>query len=975
MVRLRFGKILLVAGLLSVGLPAAAWAQGIAGQVRDVTGGVLPGVTVEAASPALVEQVRVALTDGEGRYNIIELQPGTYTVTFTLPGFSTFVREGIELSTAFTATVNVDLRVGTLEETITVSGQSPVVDIQNVTEQRTLTREIIDSVPIAKNVLSFAAITPGAVVPLRSQDVGGTAGTEWDTVAIHGIRASDMTRMLDGMRFNAAWCTSCTGFGVVSAGVEEVDLQLGNNAAEYERGGVAVNMIPKEGGNIFSGYFFTRYGNDSLQSDNLTDDLAARGLTTPGTIKKVWDVTGTFGGPIVRDKLWFFTSHRSWGRTNTVPGNWFATDPNAPIFVPDFGRPAEDDAKYKDHGLRLTWLAAERHKISASFNYQKNNLGHQGVSSGRAPSGAVAFHLGPPNNVGQLSWKFPATSRLLLEAGLTVLPFVYTCAPTSEDLSQPSILELSTGRIYRSARSGCNILAGGYGPSVFSQMNQRFIVSYVTGSHAFKVGITTHQGKVETDSFHYGNVNYNFFGGVPVSLVQYAAPMHALDKQKMNLGLFVQDQWTIDRMTLNLGLRLDYFNAFVPAATLGAGPFVDERSFGEIPCVPCWKDIGPRVGLAYDLLGDGKTAVKASLGYFVSGEGLRLAGRVNPINTSVKSTSRAWTDLDGDFVPDGDYRDRGANGELGAMANQNFGLPRVTTRFADDILAGWGVRPYNWQITAGVQHELTEGVALDVMYFRTWYGNFDLTDNLAVTSADFDSYSVTAPLDSRLPGGGGFVVDQLADVKPEKFGQFDNLVVQASEFGDQSSVYNGVDVTLSARIANGHLSGGLSTGRTVTDRCFVVDSPQELLHCRVEPPWSALTQVKLAGAYTLPYDVRVSATFQNLSGPPTTANFTASNALVAPSLGRPLAGGRRTTRFNLMANDTTFLEDRVTQIDFRLSKIFQIGPTRLEGNFDIYNLFNTNSVLTLNNTFGGQWQRPFGVLPGRLMQFGAQLSF
>ena len=193
-------------------LPAPALAQatsGIAGVVRDPSGAVLPGVTVEAASPALIEKVRTAVSDGQGQYKIVDLVPGQYTVTFTLTGFSPLKREGIELSAAFTATVNVELRVGALEETVTVSGQSPMIDTQNIIQQKVITRQLLDAVPSSRS--NFAALTPGAS---KSTDVGGSNGTDsGSTFTIHGSRSGDVRRLIDGMRWNSMEAANAgTGF-------------------------------------------------------------------------------------------------------------------------------------------------------------------------------------------------------------------------------------------------------------------------------------------------------------------------------------------------------------------------------------------------------------------------------------------------------------------------------------------------------------------------------------------------------------------------------------------------------------------------------------------------------------------------------------------------------------------------------------------------------------------------------------------
>jgi hypothetical protein len=265
-------------------LPGIAWAQvrsgSIAGVAKDRTGAVLPGVTVEAASPALIEKVRIVVTDNQGQYQIVDLRPGTYTVTFTLAGFSTLKREGLELATGFTATVTAELNVGTVEETITVSGVSPLVDSRNVRSQNVLSQQTLDTLPSGKTNASYAALTLGAVSTV--QDVGGARGETAMSMAIHGNRQADQQFLLDGLKTNHALAAGGGGgkfFYTNEATIEEVVLQTGGISAESETGGVQINLVPKEGGNTFKSYFNSSYSGPNLQNRNLTNDLHARGLS------------------------------------------------------------------------------------------------------------------------------------------------------------------------------------------------------------------------------------------------------------------------------------------------------------------------------------------------------------------------------------------------------------------------------------------------------------------------------------------------------------------------------------------------------------------------------------------------------------------------------------------------------------------------------------------------------------------------
>lgn len=350
-----------------VGASAQAVATGtIAGVARDASGGVLPGVTVEAASPALIEKVRTVVTDDQGLYRIVDLRPGVYTVTFGLPGFSTLRREGIELTTGFTATVNAELTVGALEETVTVTGAAPVVDVQNVIQQKQFSRDTLDAVPMGTGTASYAALIPGAVPSV--QDVGGTAGVtvQGHTFAIHGGRANDIMIMGDGIQRNIMTGPASSGVSMPVAAAQEVTIQTSGITAEAAVGGVQVNMIPKDGGNRLSGSFEWKYADDNLQNDNVTDALLARGLDPSRRLGlKVNNfLSSGVGGPIKRDRLWFFASHQYWNVEQWVPGVYANATHGTLRYTPDLSRPAVNRNYNNNLMLRLTWQATSKQKIT-----------------------------------------------------------------------------------------------------------------------------------------------------------------------------------------------------------------------------------------------------------------------------------------------------------------------------------------------------------------------------------------------------------------------------------------------------------------------------------------------------------------------------------------------------------------------------------------------------------------------------------
>jgi hypothetical protein len=974
-------------------LPHAASAQTvvsgtIAGAVTDATGGVLPGVIVEAASPALIEKVRSAVTDERGLYRIVDLRPGAYSVTFTLPGFRAFRRDGLELTTAFTATVNAELIVGAVEETITVSGASPVVDIQNVMQQKVFTRNVVDQLPVGGNVNLYSALVPGAVLATPNrQDVGGNQGEQDQGFGIHGGRQADFVLMREGMVQNTLMGSGNRTYSPNPAATAEITVETSGMSAESETGGVHINMVPKAGGNTFSGSFYSTMGHKNLQSANVTPALRARGVGGQPEIRKLFDVNGGVGGPIKRDKLWFFLAQRWFHTSSFLPGNYYNKRQGTLFYEPDLSRPAYDDDYYGETSVRLTWQAAPRHKVDLSYVSQANCNCMWAIQNGLVAPEAAGAHKYVPNYVAQGTWTYPATNRLLVEAGNTVVIGNIQNRLTGGTYDDYSVLEQS--RNYRYGSRGAGLTAPlSWGNQQFKQANQRVTVSYITGSHAFKTGLYALEALVRRRSSINHDVSYTFRNAVPQSVTYWATP-YEREGRVRSLGLYAQDQWTMRKLTLNLGVRFDSLYGWVPELHLPAGRWVPARDFPRVENVPNWTDLSPRLGAAYDLFGTGKTALKVSLGRYVAWQSTGgIVNDVAPSNTSVNNATRAWNDLNGDYVPQ--------ESELGPLSPANFGQQRITTRFAKDVTEGFGNRAYNWQTSAAIQHELRPGVAVNVAYFRTWHGNFLVTDNQATTAADYDPFCVTSPGDPRLPGGGGNQVCGLFNIAPAKFGQVNNLVTQASRYGRQSEVFNGIDVTINARFADGGMvSGGLSTGSTVFDTCdfstlpqvqpqtvlglvvapnATVVTPKNPDLCHVAAPWSAGTQVKLSALYPLPWGLVPSVALQNLPGVPITASYVAATGEIAPSLGRTLAGGVRSVEFELIDPRVQF-ENRFTQLDLRLARIFRIGQTRVQGMFDIYNLLNSSPVLGLNTRYGAAWLNAQQILAARMFKVGAQFNF
>ncbi|MBI4885609.1 MAG: TonB-dependent receptor [Acidobacteria bacterium] len=1005
--------------------PAVAWAQSsITGVVKDASGAVLPGVTVEAASPALIEKVRSVVTDGQGVYRVVDLRPGPYTVTFSLAGFNTFRRTGIELRAEFTATVDAELALGSLAETITVSGQAPLVDTRSARAQTQYAAETLQSLPGTGRLSTLISVLPGAVLNNEGDRASGALSDRSQTrFAIHG--APNAQPVVDGM--NTEMAASNTGVFVWNAvNFQEVVAETSGIGADRDTGGMQLNMIPKDGGNVFSGTFNLAYSGPDLQSNNINDELIARGLdsSTRGlaSIKKFVEAAGGLGGPIRENKVWFFGAARKSITQQYAAGiYWNALkQPESMLYQPDLSRPAHSNDFYRDYSLRLTVQATEKHKVVLSGSFQHNcncvyALFRPQGGPLVTPEAATAHEYEPNFNV-TTTWTYPATNRLLVTFAGGANHITQTNT-RGEGVDENSIqiteqsLDLKYGAAYGPAAGGAS-----YSSLPRRQYHQQFSATYVTGSHNLKTGLNLREVRTG-DNDKYGRdlfmanraILYTFNNQRPVSLQLLSTPNH-FEESALDLALYAQDQWTIRRVTMSLGLRYNDIDMSSPELSLAPGFFVPERRIPAAEHIPHWRNLSPRVGAAYDLFGTGRTAVKASLGRYPD---IIRVSPANPASQMSLVTNRSWNDSlfgaadrrSGNFAPDCDLLDPVANGECGAWSDRNFGRQRLSTRNAPDSLEGLNKQFYNWQASVTLQHELTEGLALNVGYFRTWYGGFLVTNNEAVPAAGYDSYCITAPTDSRLPGGGGNQICGLYDINPGFFGRVDNLVTQSSNFGGgQKQVYNGVDLTLNGRFGEGgQFSGGVSMGRTMTDNCYANDNasltapvflnvlappatstvPRTSQFCHITPPWSSGTQLKFLAVYPLPWDLETSAIFQNSPGVPITASYVVTNAQVRAALGRNLAACpsqtvatcTQTVRTELIPQNTMF-EPRLTQVDVRVSRLFRLGGTsRLRGNLDIYNLFNTSSVLSMTPTYGAAWLNAAQVLSARLLRVSAQLDF
>jgi hypothetical protein len=1023
--------------------PSSAFAQAsITGIVRDTSGAVLPGVTVEASSPALIEKVRTSTTDGNGQYRIVDLRAGEYTVTFSLQGFTTVKREGVGLEGSFTATINGELRVGALTETITVTGESPIVDVQSVKRQMVLDNDIISAIPSSRSYNNLIQLIPQSV---------NQAGAPTDVQVVPGMvvfggfggRSNEGRVNVDGISVGSAFNGAGVSSYIADVGnAREIAMTTSGGLGENEGGGPSLNILPKEGGNSVRGTFFAAGATSDMIGSNYSQELKDRGLTTPGETRKVWDFNLGIGGPVAKDRVWFYANIRDEGSERTVPGmfaNKNAGNPNSWLYEADTTRPAVLAASYRITALRLTGQATPRNKFTVFWDQQRPCEGGaaQGFSgsacrvsgegevyagSTAAPTPSASAINAPEtagyrdygNRVAQAKWTSPVNNRLLLEAGFGMYISRYGGGqlpglPTEDLIRVVEQCATAAG----CARNG-NIAGLTYRSlNWFSNINWNnswsAAASLVTGSHSIKVG---YQGGALIDQRkNFGNnqfLQYRTNNGVP-DQITLNINRFGIEQSVRFDSFYVQEQWTLGRMTAQGALRYDHAWSYFPEQTVDASRFFPTAvTYPRTTGVKGYNDVWPRGGLAYDVFGNGKTSVKLNFGRYL--EAAQNGGffiSLNPTGRLSTTTTRGWTDADADWVADCNLNVSTAQGPTtavyggggadfcGANVSANFGTPVFDSTLDDGLLSGWGVRAGDWQWGASVQQEVLPRVAVEVGYQRRWLVNSNVTDNRNRAPGDHTLFGVTIPTDSRLPGGGGGVLEGLYNVTPAAAPRLtDNFETLATTYADWKRTSDSVNLNVTARMRNGLVvQGGFNTGTSTSDYCDVralipewtLPGPPTIASQSPTNPWCDTstgwqTRATALGSYTVPkVDVQVSGTFRSDPGGQLAANYAATSANTV-GLNRTFAGIAGTTITVNLIEPGTLYGERVNQVDMRFAKVLRFGRTRSTVGFDLYNLVNNDAVLTYNQTFSlsstaAAWLRPNSVLQPRIIKISASVDF
>ncbi len=1022
---------------LTVLTPAVAFAQAeITGTVHDTSGAILPGVTVEASSPVLIEKSHSAVTDTAGFYRIVDLRPGTYSLTASLPGFATVKRDGIELTGSITLTVPFELKVGAVEETVTVLAASPVVDVTNTRRETVINATSIETLPATRAYGSILNAMPGITV-----DNNGLAATPTMTFfSAHGGRSNEGRMAINGMTVAAAF----NGGGVSSLtydtnNADEVTMLVSGGLGESETGGPMMNIIPKSGGNRFSGQVFFNAAGNWSRGDNLDDTLRSEGITRGPGIESAYDASGSLGGPILKDKLWFYGTYRSYNTTSGVSGigaNLYAGDATHW----DYAR--NDSIEPRLVQGRKIWAARGTAQLGAKNRVmfsQENQYRCEGstlttTGQGCNVRGSDWIALGATNQspeanngyfdfpywVTQATWTSALSNKLLAEAGYS--RFAYHHAGGPGQVPPDGILNLipvteqlpidghPANFTYRGVAS--------YQNNFGNPNNWRASLSYVTGSHNMKFG---YQGAyLVADAEYDGNnslLSYTFNNHVPVSFTYRLPAFQTADRTRV-AALYWQDTWTHKSLTLQGALRYDQVSSFSPSehngttqtSVFNASTITLPRTDG----VSAYRDISPRIGVVYDVFGDGRTALKFNYGrYLGPATNDTIYTQNNPANGIVgynlTTVTRSWKDTNGNYIPDCDLTNPAANGECGAVTGNslNFGKPGSSTKVNPALLSGWGVRPSDTQWGVNLQQELRPRVSLDVGYNRRSWNNFTIMANTAVSPSDYQAWTINAPVDPRLPGGGGYPITMYTLTAAAAARPATNYVTFETDYGPaRINYWHGVDATLTARLPrNTTLQIGSTTGRAVNDTCATittVNSPDPRFCREVDP---VETTIRGLASYVIPrVDVQVSLTVRsqppmifsainptifigNLPTglTPTAANWQVPNTVVQSILGRlpPGALPNGTTLVPLLDNTLRVYGDgRRNQVDMRFAKVIRFpGGRRADVGIDLQNLLNANYGTAFESQYdytrpnGGTWLNPTSILVPRFARANVTFNF
>ena len=953
---MRKTAFLVALALLAVAPAFAQQAGTVTGTATDEQGAVLPGVTVTVESSALIV-ARSTSTGAGGSYSHPGLPPGDYTVSFALSGFQTVIQEGVRVSVARTLQVNASLGISGVEETVTVTGDAPVVDVRSATVQTNIERELLEAVPTGRNPWVMAGLVPGMVT--GRMDVGGSNGMQQYSMEIFGSSATMQSFNVDGLKVNwpggtGGWTMQYYGFSMY----EEFNFQTSTHTAESDTGGVMMNMVVKSGGNEFSGDALALYNATNLQGE----------AQEPGAnpITKAIDVNGTLGGPIVRDKAWFFTAYRYWVHEQevSVPSDYVGPQPI-------------DDNRIRNLSGKFTWQASDNDRLFVTLQRNWKDRFHRRDNPYTAvPDELARFQDQWADNA------IVSYNRVLGDAALLdlrfgrmwgVTPYIlyteYCGIPVDEypDARACTENDISVVDPVRREQFNADRRGESWGPNHRNQFNGSltYFLDTASGSHNFKFGGQASREFIESRQFKSGDAYGELNDGVP-SRIRISRTPKTSHERLNTWSFYAQDAWTIgDRLTLNIGVRLDGVYGYIPPQSSPPGTWaaLSEQLAGgdkftvnsEISGLPDWPmNIGPRLSFAYDLFGNGRAAVKGGWGRYYTQMGNGLSSRANP-NAGAQAWV-GWNDLDGDKLvdigPSGTLVD---SPELDLSRFEGFTGGSSTTYDPD------ASRPFSDDISLGVDMTLGADVSFSATYHRRQHRNSLGVLNRARPPSAYDQISFSC---NNCPDASYTAHELKEEYRTAQDSVITNVDILQSD-------YNGVAFQLQKRFSNRWQMLG---GATFSSHKGAVHSlpwdgndwnnPNRQINrlngsILTDLPWV----VNFAGSYSAPWDIQLAWNYRARAG----------NPLVATARATGLVQGSESIYAYERGDERT---EAITKLlDFNVRKMIDLGGSRFEIGVDAANIFNAQPALALNTNFGSRYLQPDGRLTPRIIRFTAKLLF
>lgn len=910
---------------LLLALPCLASAQTqtgtINGVVTDSQGAVLPGVSVGIESPALIRP-QSTVTNERGGYGFIALPPGLYVVRFDLAGFKPVERTGIRVSVAVVTTVDQTLEVAAVSETVTVTGESPVVDVTSTSKGTNFDETLLQAIPQAREIWSTVEQVPGAT--MSKFNVGGAESAQQSSAQIHGSAPGQQEYAINGLKLNwPGGNGGATAFYFDHDAFAEINVLTNGAPAEVGTGGVYMNMVTKSGGNELHGSGAAFWEDDAFQGDNVSEELRQLGVGNGQPINFIYDLNANAGGPIARDRAWFFGSARRYVINTQILG----------ITRPD-GSPAPDDNRQTNYLGKVTWALNDRNKLTSEYAFNYQNRFFRRPTSDLVEEQASWRQIEPANIV-QFQYTSLLSPKLFLDARYgflhLIFPLRYQPGVGPTDLARQDIIRqtLRDAAIYdfenKATRHQVNVSAS-------------YFLGGRAGDHTVKTGFEF--GRAFNQNFFAANGDYvlRYFDGAPFEVQTYNTPVTSKNYID-TISLYGQDSWSVGRrLTINYGVRYERLVGFAPEQSREGNAFFPAQQFARIGDIPHWNDVVWRLGASYNLRGDGRSALKGFWGRFLIQEGTRLVQQVNP--NDLGGDFRNWTDRNGDDVAQPD--------ELGPPTRPYGGRVNKIDPGLD--------RPYSDEFTIGIEHELVRTFSVGVTYFRRHNRRLFSGLNRAVPP---EAYT---PVTVQGPAGPVTVYNQ----DPATLGRADRIITNLPGLED---TYNGIEITAHKRYADRwQLLAGLTIGKDegLFDRGLNDDfnNPNLNVHREDAVIGQDSTYIgKVVGHYLLPLDVNVSTNLRYFTGQPVLKQITVRglNQGTVSILDEP----RGRTRL-----------DNVTLWDVRVSKIFRPGRgQQMEAMLDVFNLLNEDARTVINGNVGPLFGRPIAILPPRVARLGFKYTF